>query len=173
MVSCSEQPPNTSSIHNLSHFAFLAFCRGPGTGFKQRPLEAVFASEWCCHTALIHYSTEVPAARKRATTGFHPAPARIPPFSLPMSRGHGKITLNRPPSSRARTRTPVYSRVGTRRVPGAILLATMTGPRACVCLSSNFRRESIHELNTRSLLPPGTEEERREHTLKLQTQALR
>lgn len=53
--------------------------------------------------------------------------------SLPMSRGRGKRNLNRPPSSRARTRTPVCSRVHVALSPRRDVIGH--GDRAtCSCL---------------------------------------
>lgn len=98
-------------------------------------------------------------------------PAGIAPFlSANVTGRDGTRQINptvrrsRAPAHRThtRTRTTVYSRVHAAMRPGAILLAAVTGPRARVYSSSNFRRESVHELNTRRLLPSVTEE-RREH----------
>lgn len=71
--------------------------------------------------------------------------------------------LSRPPTAHGK-RAPVYSRVHVAMRPGAILLAGATGPRARVYSPSNFRRESVHELNTRRLLA----REQNSRTLELQ-----
>lgn len=87
------------------------------------------------------------------------------PVRLPATRTSTLRDKTQPSAELARPHAHLRSLTCPPRAgpPGAILLATVTGPRARVYSPSNFRRELTRELNTRSLLPPRTEEKRGEN----------